>query len=120
MLQKYYKEVKLCTLKKETPLTGKSRGSQGEVIKVLTADKRVVINGVNLITKHKKPSGREDLGGIVQREAPIDASNVMLICPECKKPSRTGKKEVMVDGKAVKVRVCKKCNADIFTKDDTR
>lgn len=91
-------------------LTGTNKGSKGKVIKALPDSNKVVVEGVNLVTKHKKPRGQYDTGGIIKKEAPIDASNVMLICPECGKPTKTGKKQIMVDGKAVKVRVCKKNN----------
>ena len=103
-------------------ITGKSKGEKGKVIKALPAQNRVVVEGVNLVTKHKKPRGQYDTGGIVTQEAPIHVSNVMLVCPECGKPTRTGNKQIMVDGKAVKVRVCKKkdCGADIFTVDTSK
>lgn len=103
-------------------LTGISKGSKGKVIKTLPDSNKVVVEGVNLVTKHKKPRGQYDTGGIIRMEAPIDASNVMLICPECGKPTKTGNKQIMVDGKAVKVRVCKKdkCGANIFTVDTSK
>ncbi len=103
-------------------LTGKSKGSKGKVIKAIPDQNKVVIDGVNLVTKHKKPTNSQDQGGIIKKEAPIHVSNVMLICPHCGKPTRTGNKQVIVNDKAVKVRVCKhkECNADIYTVDSTK
>ena len=105
---------------KVTVLTGKSKGESGKVISVLTADKRVVVEGVNLVTEHNKPRKSTEQGGIITKEAPLDVSNVMLICPKCNKPCRTGVKTNFVDGKKVKVRICKKCGAEIATPDSTK
>lgn len=103
-------------------LTGQSKGEKGKVVRVLPDKNRVVIDSVNLVKKHRKPSNRQETGGIITQEAPIDVSNVMLICPECKKPTKTGRKQIMVDDKAVKVRVCKnkECGAEIFTVDSSK
>ncbi len=94
-------------------ITGKDRGKAGVVRQVVTKSGRVVVEGVNIQQKHQRPTQQAGVpvpGGIVQREAPIDVSNVMVICKSCSKPTRTSTR-VRQDG--VKVRVCKKCNADI-------
>jgi len=87
-------------------LSGKSEGKKGKVISVLPKKERVVVEGLNKVKRHTKPSQTIPQGGIVEKEAPIHSSNVMLICNKCSKPTRIGKR-VLDDGK--KVRVCKKC-----------
>jgi len=67
---------------------------------------KVLVDGVNIIKKHTKPRGEARQAGIIEREAPLDASNVMLLCPKCSKPVRIGKK-TLDDGK--RVRYCKVC-----------
>ena len=85
--------------------TGKDRGKRGRVLKVLPAKNRVVVEGVNLIKRHTKPNpGRQIKGGVVEREAPVHASNVQIVCPECGKATRIGRK-VLGDGR--KVRICR-------------
>ena len=94
-------------------IAGKDRGKTGVVRTVLTKKGRVIVEGVNMIKKHQRPSQSQGTmvpGGIVTREGPLDASNVMVVCSECSKPARTGAR-VRPDG--VKVRVCKRCGADI-------
>ena len=94
-------------------LSGKDRGKTGRVRSVLVKKDRVIVDGVNMMKKHQRPTQSQGVpapGGIVTREAPLHVSNVMLICKECGKPSRTGMR-VRNDG--VKVRVCKKCGADV-------
>jgi large subunit ribosomal protein L24 len=94
-------------------ITGKDRGKTGLVRQVLTKKDRVIVEGLNMIKKHQRPrqqGGVPAPGGIVVREAPVHASNVMVICKECGKATRTGLR-VRPDG--VKVRVCKKCGADV-------
>ena len=93
--------------------TGKDRGKTGLVRQVITKKDRVVIEGINIVKKHQRPSqsgGVPVPGGIIAKEAPVHVSNVMVVCKECGKPSRTGMRQ-RADG--VKVRVCKRCGADI-------
>jgi large subunit ribosomal protein L24 len=86
---------------------GKDRGKRGRVLKVLPEKNRLVVEGVNFIARHTKPTpGRNVKGGIVRREAPLHASNVQLVCPECGAPTRIGRR-VLEDGR--KVRTCRKC-----------
>ena len=87
-------------------LSGKDRGKIGKVLSVLKGRGRVVVEKVNKVKKHKKQSGdQKDPGGIVEVEAPIDVSKVMVVCPSCSKPTRVGYKVT----KDKKVRICKKC-----------
>jgi large subunit ribosomal protein L24 len=88
-------------------VTGKDRGKRGRVLKVVPDKNRVVVEGVNIIKRHTKPNPRAGVkGGLVEREAALHASNVQLVCPECGKPTRLGRR-VLGDGR--KVRVCRKC-----------
>jgi large subunit ribosomal protein L24 len=87
--------------------TGKDRGKRGRVLKVLREKNRLVIEGVNFINRHTKPNPQKNVkGGVVKREAPLHASNVQLICPECGAQTRIGHK-LLGDGR--KVRFCRKC-----------
>ena len=88
-------------------ITGKDRGKRGRVLKVVPANNRLIIEGVNLVKRHTKPNPQRNVkGGVVEREAALHASNVQIVCPECGKPTRVGKK-ILGDGR--KVRVCRKC-----------
>ena len=88
-------------------MTGKDRGKRGRVLKVLPAKNRVIVEGVNVIKRHTKPNpGRQIKGGVVEREAPLHASNVQVVCPECGKATRVGRR-ILGDGR--KVRICRKC-----------
>jgi large subunit ribosomal protein L24 len=69
-------------------LRGKDRGKQGKITKILTEDNKVVVEGINTVTRHTKPGGRNQQGGKVTKDAPIHASNVMPIDPETGKPTR--------------------------------
>jgi large subunit ribosomal protein L24 len=88
-------------------ITGKDRGKRGRVLKVVPEKNRLVVEGVNIIKRHTKPNPQRQIkGGLVEREAALHASNVQVVCPECGKPTRLGKK-ILGDGR--KVRVCRKC-----------
>ena len=88
-------------------ITGKDRGKRGRVLKVDPAKNRLVVEGVNFIKRHTKPNPQRQIkGGVVEREASLHASNVQLVCPECDKPTRLGRK-ILGDGR--KVRICRKC-----------
>jgi len=96
-------------------IAGKDKGELGEVVAVMPKLDRVVVNGLNIIKKHQK--ARPGAGGqtipaqIVEREAALHLSNVMVVCNSCKKATRVGFRIREADG--YKVRVCKNCNADI-------
>ena len=88
-------------------ITGKNRGARGRVLKIDPTKNRLVVEGVNIIKRHTKPNPQKNIeGGVVEREASIHASNVQLVCPECGKQTRVGRK-VLGDGR--KVRICRKC-----------
>lgn len=91
-------------------LTGKDRYSltkkKGKVLSVDREKNQVIVEGINMSTKHKKPRGRYQQGGIIHQEAPIHVSNVMLVCEKCSNPTKVGKK-FLENGQ--KARVCKKC-----------
>lgn len=90
-------------------IAGKDRGKRGRVLKVIPKRERVIVERVNLVKRHTRPS-RLSQGGILEKEAPIHVSNVMLICSRCDRPVRTGK-AILADGR--KVRVCKRCGEAI-------
>jgi len=71
-------------------LSGKYRGKTGKVLKVFPKENRVIVEGVNIIKRHTKPSQKNQQGGIVEKEAPVDASNVMVIDPKTSEPTRVG------------------------------
>lgn len=87
-------------------ISGKDKGKIGEVLRVLPKHNKVLVKGVNIVTKHQKPSKENMQGGINHIEAPIYASKVMLYCTKCKSVTRISHK-ILDDG--TKVRVCKKC-----------
>jgi large subunit ribosomal protein L24 len=87
-------------------ISGKDKGKTGKVMKVMPKENRVIVEGVNMLTKHKKPAGPGRPGGIVQLEGPLNSSKVMVYCPKDKQGVRVGY-QVKSDGS--KVRVCKKC-----------
>ena len=91
-------------------LSGKDKGKQGKVLSVMPKDKKVIVEKVNIVSRHTKPRQQGEEGGIIKREAPIYACKVMRVCPKCNKPTRPAHR-VGKDGK--KVRVCKKCGAEI-------
>ena len=91
-------------------ITGKDKGKVGKVLVAYPKTGRVVVEGVAIATKHQKPRQQGAPGGIIKKEASIDASNVMIVCPKCKKGVRVGYK-VLDNGN--KVRVCKKCGTTI-------
>jgi large subunit ribosomal protein L24 len=88
-------------------ITGKDRGKKGRVLRVIADKNRLVVEGINFVKRHTRPNpGRGVKGGILEKEAPLHASNVQLVCPECSAPTRIGHK-VLEDGR--KVRICRKC-----------
>lgn len=87
-------------------LSGKDRGKKSKVLRVLPRERRVVVEDVNMVKKHTRPTREMMQGGIIDQEAPIHMSNVMLICRHCGQPSRTGTK--ILEGNR-RVRFCKKC-----------
>jgi large subunit ribosomal protein L24 len=87
-------------------VTGKEKGKKGRVISVELKKDKVLIERINMIKRHMKPSKKYSQGGIIEKEAPLHISNVMLVCSKCGKPTRIGN-TILSDGK--KARICKKC-----------
>lgn len=90
-------------------IAGKDKGKTGKVSAVYADSNKVLVENVNIVSKHQKPKSQQDKGGIFKRPAPIEASNVLVICPVCGKATRVAHTEI--DGK--KVRSCKKCGASL-------
>ena len=86
-------------------LSGKDKGKQGKVIEAMPKKGKVVVEGINKVKRHTKPSLKVPQGGIITKEAPLNVCKVMLVCPACNKPTRVGHKQV--NGK--NARACKKC-----------
>ena len=99
-------------------VSGDDKGLKGEVLETSPKEGKVIVKGVNIVTRHVKPRKQGDVGGIVKRETPIRASKVMLVCPKCGQPTRIAHKrverEVSGKKKMVSIRVCKndKCLAE--------
>ncbi len=87
-------------------LSGKDKGKQGKIMAVSPKEKKVIIEGLNIVSKHVKPKRAGELGGIVKAEGAMYASKVQIVCPKCNKGVRTGRK-LLDDG--TKERICKKC-----------
>jgi large subunit ribosomal protein L24 len=87
-------------------IAGRERGKTGKVLKVMPAAQRVLIERINLVKRHTRPRPPQQAGGIVEKEAPVHISNVMLMCDKCNAPVRVGRK-LLADGK--RVRVCRRC-----------
>ncbi|HEY8541094.1 MAG TPA: 50S ribosomal protein L24 [Pseudothermotoga sp.] len=87
-------------------ISGKDKGKRGKILKVIPRENKVVVQGINMVKRHQRPIPQLREGGIIEREAPVYASKVMLVCPNCDKPVRVGAK-FLEDG--TKVRICKKC-----------
>jgi large subunit ribosomal protein L24 len=88
-------------------IAGRERGKTGRVYRVMAGEGKVLVEKLNLIKRHTRPSQDNRQGGIIEKEAPINISNVMLICGKCNKPTRVGHS---FEGEK-KVRVCKKCGS---------
>jgi len=86
---------------------GKERGKTGKVLRVLPDKDAVIIERLNIVKRHSKPRGPQQAGGIVEKEAPIHASNVMFMCDKCNAPARIGHKR-LADGS--KIRICRRCS----------
>ena len=87
-------------------IAGKERGKRGKVLRVIPGDGRVLVEKVNMVKKHQRPTQKLRQGGIIEREGALHLSNVLLVCGRCDRPVRIGTK-VLADGR--EVRVCKRC-----------
>jgi large subunit ribosomal protein L24 len=87
-------------------MSGKEKGKTGKILKVITKKNRVIVEKVNFIKRHQRPTGQLRQGGIIEKEGPLHISNLMIMCGKCNRPVRVGRK-VLEDGR--KVRICKEC-----------
>ncbi len=102
-----------CLIKKDDKvkvIAGKDKGKIGKVLKVVKKKNRILVENINMVKRHSRPSAKNKQGGIVEGEATIPRSNVMLMCNKCIKPVRM-RTQRLEDGK--KIRVCRKCNEAI-------
>jgi large subunit ribosomal protein L24 len=87
-------------------LSGKDKGKKGKILSADPAKGMVIVEGINVVTRHRKPRNQTDVGGIVKMESALRACKVMRVCPKCDKPTRVAH-SILADG--TKVRVCKHC-----------
>ncbi|GIW12458.1 MAG: 50S ribosomal protein L24 [Dehalococcoidia bacterium] len=87
-------------------MVGREKGKQGKVSRVIPKEQRLIVEGHNLVRRHQKARGVARQAGIIEKEAPIHVSNVMVVCPNCGKPTRVG---FFIDEAGRKSRQCKKC-----------
>ncbi len=90
-------------------ITGKDTGKESKIAKVFPDENRIIVEGVNTAKRHQRPQGQAMQGGIIDKDMPIDASNVMIICKECG-PTRIG---FRIEENGIKVRVCRKCGGEL-------
>ena len=110
MTNKDKKNLHVKTSDRVVVIAGKDKGKIGNIKKVDTEKGRVIVEGANMVTKAQKPQPAAGIqGGLIKREASIDSSNVMIVCPACGKSTRVAMK--VIDGK--KVRICKKCGEQL-------
>ena len=95
---------------KVTVLTGREQGKIGTVLKVDSGRGRAIVEKVNMVKRHTRPGSAGSQGGIIEKEAPIHISNLMLVCNKCAEPTRIGKR-ILEDGSSV--RICKKCGEQL-------
>lgn len=97
-------------------LSGKDKGKKGKVLTVIPSEGMIIVEGVNMATKHKKPRSRYQQGGIIHQESPVYSAKVMLVCDKCKSPTKVGR-TIIENGQ--KARICKKCNEviDVVTEE---
>jgi large subunit ribosomal protein L24 len=92
-------------------IAGRDKGARGKVLKVFPTSNRAIVERINMVKRHTRPNPNRGVqGGVLEREAPIELSNLMVVCPDCGKPTRIGRKR-LADGKAA--RVCKRCEATL-------
>ena len=91
-------------------LTGKDRGKEGNVMRALPRDGKVIVDGVNVARKSQRPTRNTQQGGIIDKDMPVPVSNVGLVCPSCGQVTRVGYK---IDPSGTKARVCRKCGGEL-------
>jgi len=95
-------------------ISGKDRGRKGKILRAFPKERKVLVEGINLRKKHRRPRKMGEKGQIIQIPAPIDVSNVKLICPKCGKATRVGYKIISnIKNQKSKIRICKKCGQEI-------
>ena len=95
---------------KVTIISGKDKGKSGKVLQVIPSEEKVLVEGINMVVKHKKPKGRYQQGGKLNQELAIYCSKAMVVCKNCDKPTRVARK-TLEDG--TRVRACKKCGEQL-------
>ena len=95
-------------------IAGNAKGTEGKVLKVFPDRNRVIVEKINMIKRHTRQTSQADQGGIIEKEASVDASNVILVCPKCGKPTKTAHTK-LANGRTV--RRCKKCNETLSDED---
>jgi large subunit ribosomal protein L24 len=90
-------------------LSGNDQGKRGRVLKVFPDKDRIIVEGVSFIKRHTRPSPKNQSGGIIEKEAPIHSSNVMVICSKCGEPTRTKRTPLTEEGRTRHTRACVKC-----------
>ena len=103
-------KVHVKTGDKVVVINGKDRGKQGKVLQVSPSEGKVIVEGVNIVSKHVKPRKMGEAGGIIKAESALYADKVQLVCPKCGKATRVGH---VINDAGKKVRVCKKCGAHV-------
>jgi large subunit ribosomal protein L24 len=102
------KKVRLKKNDEVLVIAGKDRDKTGRILKIFPARERVIVEGVNRVKRHRKPTQKDQHGGIKDEERPLHVSNVMMLCPSCKKKTRLGLKTL---GAKERARFCKRCEA---------
>ena len=90
-------------------ISGKDKGTESRIARVMPRKNKIIVEGVATAKRHQRPQGQTMQGGIIDKDMPIDASNVMIVCPECG-PTRIGAR---IDEEGVKYRICRKCGGDL-------
>jgi len=90
-------------------IAGKDKGTEGKIARILTEQDKVIVEGVATAKRHQRPTGQTMQGGIIDKDMPISASNVMIVCPDCG-PTKIGAR---FDDEGRKYRVCRKCGGDL-------
>ncbi|MDO4849035.1 MAG: 50S ribosomal protein L24 [Coriobacteriia bacterium] len=93
-------------------ISGKDKGKQAKVLRAFPSEGKVIVEGVAVVKKAQRPTAVNQQGGFVEKEAKIQVSNVMLVCPSCNKATRVGHKQGELNGKKTSLRICKKCGAE--------
>lgn len=94
-------------------ISGKDSGKEGKILTAMPEKERVIVEDCNMVTRHVKPRRQGEAGGRIEQAGSIHVSNVQLVCPSCKMPTRVAHQIVEVNGKKKSVRVCKQCGKQI-------